>query len=536
MANEESNIAKYQKSLTPEQRKENAQRAAKFPRPRARLNADIRKIAKQINKAQAPAELQAALRKLGLEDVENLSNAAGIAIATYQAAIEGDIRAAEKWEKYVGQAEDQLAAKEKKKEEKADPLAGRPFHLPAETIASCFVDVYRDILARKHTEYMLKGGRGTTKSSFAALAIIPQIINNKGMNAAVLRKVGNTLRTSVYNTVLWAIDLLGLNDLFTTKVSPMEVIYKPTGQGIYFFGLDDPLKLKSAKPKTGYFGLLWLEELDQFAGPEEIRSIKQSVIRGGEEAITLLTYNPPRSINNWVNLEADRPKDSRLVSHTTYLQVPPEWLGPGFLAEAEDLKATNEAAYEHEYLGISNGTGGMVFENVISREITDEEIRRFDHIYNGLDWGYYPDPWAFNRMHYSAAQRTIYIFAEGHALKTLNDATADMVKKKGVKPDELITADSEDPKSIADYRAYGLYCVGARKGPGSVAYGMKRLAGLKAIVIDPIRCPYTYQEFISYEYERTPEGDIMSGYPDRNNHHIDAVRYAMEAEFKWMGQ
>lgn len=416
------------------------------------------------------------------------------------------------------------------------PAERPPFHMPAELIPPHFSDVYRDILKRGHSEYMLAGGRGSAKSSFVAKVIPVLMLENPDLNVVVVRKVANTLRTSVYNTVIWAIAELGLGDEFNSKVSPMEITRIATGQSIYFFGLDDPLKLKSFRPRTGYCGVVWFEEFDQYAGMEEIRSVRQSVLRGGDEGITFMTFNPPNSRTNFANIEAERGGPGRLVSRTTYLTVPREWLGEEFLAEAELLKEQNPTAYEHEYMGIPNGNGGMVFENVVAEEITDEQAAKFDHIYNGIDWGWFPDPWAFNQMHFDAARRILYIFGELRGNKLSNQQSAEMLRQYGIGPEDLITADSAEPKSIQDYRAAGLFCRGAIKGPDSVRYSMKWLQSLVKIVIDPQRCPYTYDEFMNYQYERDREGNVISGYPDRNNHQIDAVRYATESVWKWMGK
>ena len=120
--------------------------------------------------------------------------------------------------------------------------------------------------------------------------------------------------------------------------------------------------------------------------------------------------------------------------------------------------------------------------------------------------------------------------------KAGNRKTADKLIEMGVTENDRITADSAEPKSVADYRSYGLYCHGAEKGPGSVEYSMKWLQSLAHIYIDPARCPDTYREFTEYEYERTKDGEIVSGYPDANNHHIDAVRYALEPVWRRRGR
>lgn len=159
----------------------------------------------------------------------------------------------------------------------------------------------------------------------------------------------------------------------------------------------------------------------------------------------------------------------------------------------------------------------------------------FDHIYNGVDWGYFPDPFTFNRVHFDARSRSLYIFDEAHLYKKGNSESAEIVKGK-VEGYDLITCDSAEPKSVSDYRAFGLNARGAQKGPGSVEYSMKWLASLNNIYIDAKACPETWQEFTTYEYEKNKEGEFISGYPDANNHHIDAVRYATETIWKRRGQ
>ena len=402
-------------------------------------------------------------------------------------------------------------------------------------IGPAFYELARDVFDHNHTHYDLSGGRGSLKSSTVSLLVPLLIVKHPDIHALVLRKVGNTIRDSVFAQYIWAIGELGMAHLWKAQKTPMELIYKPTGQRIAFRGADDPMKIKSIKMPFGYIGITHFEEKDQFAGRREIRTILQSTMRGGSTYWNFESYNPPISRDNWANKDTLEQREDRLCHKSCYLDAPPEWLGEQFLAEAEFLKETDERAYQHEYLGVPTGTGSEVFENLDIRTITDEEISHFDRIENGLDWGYYPDPWAFNRVHYASAQRTLYIFDELTAHKLGNRESADLLLKHGLTHDDRITADSAEPKSIADYRKYGLRCMPAQKGPGSVDYSMKWLQSLKQIVIDPKRCPETMAEFSGYEYDRTKDGDIISGYPDRDNHHIDAVRYATEMIWKKPG-
>lgn len=403
----------------------------------------------------------------------------------------------------------------------------------SEKIGSAFYDVAHDVFHHGHTHYDFSGGRGSLKSSTVSVLVPLLLINNPGTHALVLRKVANTIRDSVYAQYIWAIGELGMAAYWEVKVSPMELIYKPTGQKIMFRGADDPMKIKSIKVPFGYIAVTHFEEKDQFAGRAEIRTILQSTMRGGSRYWNFESYNPPISRDNWANKDSLEERTDRLCHKSTYLQAPPEWLGEQFLAEAEHLKATDERAYQHEYLGIPVGTGGNVFDNLELREITDEEMSHFDHIYQGVDYGWFPDPFAFIRLHYDRARETIYLMDEIYQNKLTNEASGNIIIHRGYK-DAYITCDSAEPKSVADYRAMGLPAKAAVKGPGSVDYGMKWLQRRK-IVIDRKRTPNAYNEFVNYEYDRNKDGDIISGYPDENNHLIDATRYAVERISRRMG-
>lgn len=403
----------------------------------------------------------------------------------------------------------------------------------SDKIGSAFYGVVRDVFQHGHTHYDFSGGRGSLKSSTVSVLVPLLLIHNPNTHALVLRKVANTIRDSVYAQYIWAIGELGMAAYWEAKVSPMELIYKPTGQKIMFRGADDPMKIKSIKVPFGYIAVTHFEEKDQFAGRAEIRNILQSTMRGGAVYWNFESYNPPISRDNWANKDSLEERADRLCHKSTYLQAPPEWLGQQFLAEAEHLKATDERAYQHEYLGIPVGTGGNVFDNLELREITDEEMSHFDHIYQGVDYGWFPDPFAFIRLHYDRSRETIYLMDEIYKNKLTNEASGNIIISRGYQ-DTYITCDSAEPKSVADYRAMGLPAKTAVKGPGSVEYGMKWLQRRK-IVIDRKRTPNAYNEFVNYEYDRNKDGDIISGYPDENNHLIDATRYAVERISRRMG-
>ena len=427
--------------------------------------------------------------------------------------------------------------------EKKDEESNIYISIPAKDIGSSFVDLYRDILNRGHREYYIEGGRGSLKSSIVSEIIIELLENNSNMCAVVLRKVKDTLKDSVFSQLEWAINTLdetypGIASRWKLTKSPLEMTNTNTGQKIYFRGADDYGKIKSLKPpKDMYIGITWYEEYDQFNGMNEIRKINQSLIRGGDDFLQFYTYNTPASTQHFVNREKIIPKETRLVHLSDYTTAPKEWLGQAFIDEAEYLKANNETLYNNEYLGLMTGDGGNVFENVELRTITDEEINNFEYIQMGIDFGWYPDPLAWVKMCYNPNQRTLYIFDEYVINKQSNQDVWEYLQgSKNVTSNDIIIADSAEPKSIGDFKSYGANIHPAEKGAGSVAYSMKWLASLCKIVIDQDRCPNTAREFIEYEYEQDKDGNYISGYVDANNHCIDAVRYGTNKIWKKKGQ
>ena len=474
----------------------------------------LSELAKMIAENPAPTAAKKKLTKMGISD-EDANNNACIVAAVYDKAIKGNMQAVDKWE--------QLVAVSKSDENK--------YELPARVLGKAFVDINRQI--KPNIEYVFEGGRGGLKSSFVAFKIVELIKNNPQMHACITRQVAGTLKDSVYANMKWAINELGLMEEFECKVSPLEIKYIKTGQTIYFRGLDDETKLKSIKPEFGYIGILWKEEKDQMKGDAQERSVNQSVLRGGDESYDFSSYNPPKSKSNWVNRIKLVPNPKRIIHHSSYLEAPAEWLGQKFIDDAAHLKEINPEAYEHEYLGIPNGDGGNVFEYLEIRDITDEEISRMDRIFAGVDYGWYPDAFCYLRTYYDSAREKIYLIDELYVNKWSNSKTADWIKKKGY-DDYTMICDSAEPKSVNDFRDAGLPARGAIKGPGSIEYGFKFLQ-TKTIVIDPKRTPNAYKEITEYEYDRDKEGNVISGYPDGNDHAISALRYAYEPLFNRRG-
>ncbi|MGE4276601.1 MAG: PBSX family phage terminase large subunit [Lawsonibacter sp.] len=401
-------------------------------------------------------------------------------------------------------------------------------------VAPAFYEVHADIKSGGHTHFWLPGGRGSGKSSFVSIEIPLGMMRDaergRLTHGVVLRRYAVTLRESVYAQLLWGIHALGVGRLWQANVAPMALTYLPTGQKILFRGADDPMKVKSIKVDRGYIKYGWYEEVNEFEGEEKLRSINQSLMRGGEDFTFFYTFNPPKSARNWCNQYVAASRPDTLVNRSTYLSVPPAWLGEQFIAEAEHLKTVKPEAYAHEYLGEITGTGGEVFDNITLRLISEEGIGRFDRIRRGLDWGYASDPLAYNEGHYDKSRRRLYLYRELHQVRLSNRKAAELIVPWA--GNSRIICDSAEPKSIDEMRDYGLRVVGAKKGPDSVEYGIKWLQDLEEIVIDPERCPETAREFSGYELDRDKDGNFKAGFPDHDNHHIDAVRYACEDDMK----
>jgi PBSX family phage terminase large subunit len=392
------------------------------------------------------------------------------------------------------------------------------------------VEKVYDIFVADNSNFILDIGKGiivhnSTKSSFISIECILEIIKDPEANIVVFRRFENEIRDSVFGQLTWAINKLGLENSFKLQVSPFKITYIPTGQMIIFKGADNPLKIKSINLGRGYIKIAWFEEVDQFGGMAEIRNILQSLFRGTtKKQVAIFSYNPPKSARSWVNAETRVEKSGRFVHYSDYRTVPAEWLGSTFLEGAAHLKRTNFEAYRHEYLGEEVGTGLEVFTNVTLRPIPEGELEYFDNIYQGLDFGYAADPLAFTQMHFDAKHRILYLFFEIVETGLKNSVFADKLNEE--QKDMTIMADGAEPKSIAELREdYGLKVSGAKKGPGSVEHGIKWLQDLNEIVIDSEKCPYGAKEFMNYSLNVDREGNVISKYPDKDNHVIDSVRY-----------
>lgn len=451
-------------------------------------------------------------------DEDGMTVADAMIAGQIESAIKGNTKA------YLALVEQAESVREKAE---AAKRRGEKYRMDLEEIPDNFHRMIRDVRRHDHQQYVMYGGRGSMKSSTAAMTIIETLKNNRNVHAVVMRQVKDTLKDSVFAKLQWAIAKQGLEAEFKITKSPMEITLIATDQKIYFRGADDPGKIKSIAPQFGYIGILWFEELDQFGGEEAVRKIEQSVIRGGDDAWIFKTFNPPISRTNWANRYAETPADFKFTHRSAYtdLGVEREWLGTAFIQEAEHLKETNPDAYAHEYGGEAIGIGAEIFPFIEVRTITDEEISQQERIYQGQDWGWSPDPKAFIRLSYNHSTERIMLIDElgGTCIRTKD--FAEMIKAKGY-DDFEIRCGVDEPEHINDFREAGLPARHAIVTPGSVRRTHEWLQCRK-IVIDPARTPMAYKEFTEYEHDVDRKtGEVIDGYPDRNNHFVDAVRYA----------
>lgn len=406
-------------------------------------------------------------------------------------------------------------------------------------LAPSFLEPHRIIQREQQRDMWMAGGRGSTKSSWASLELVYHIERNPDQHGLVMMRYKNQIRDSAYAQVVWAIHALGVEDDYDMPDSTFRIRKKSTGQLIVFKGCDNPNKVKGIKLPFGYIGFIWVEEADMFRGMAEIRKVLQSATRGGPAAIRVFTFNPPRTKACWINQEMERRRDAgEPVYASTYLDVPPEWLGEQFISDAEELRRIDPQAYDHEYMGLPVGLGGDVFDRVEFRTVTDEEIDAFDNMRCGQDFGWFPDPWAFTISEWQPGLRRIVTWYEdgGNKLQPNEQAArimealtwSDDASGEAVYHAARVLSDDADPTAIAAQKDAG---VSARPaGKGNMRDASYRFLQSCRWVIDPVRCPRLAKEVREMQYEQGPDGEWLNSIPDGNDHWVDATRYAFMRE------
>ncbi|HBF0311314.1 TPA: PBSX family phage terminase large subunit [Clostridioides difficile] len=408
----------------------------------------------------------------------------------------------------------------------------------SEIINKNFYEFWKVSNSNKYLYHVLKGGRASAKSTHIAFWLTLSMVKYP-VNTVCFRKVGNTIMDSVYEQLKETIEIFGLTHLFQFKKSPMEIIFIPRGNKFIFRGLDDPQKIKSIKSAKYPIAFAWFEEVAEIKTEDELSMVINSVLRGElPDKLNykiFLSYNPPKRKQSWVNKKFEThtlPKNT-YVHHSIYLDNP--HISKAFIEEANEIKIRNEFKYRWEYLGEPIGSGVVPFSNLEFKTITNEEILHFDNIRQGNDFGYATDPMAFVRLHYDKKKRIIYFIDEIFGVKMSIRELASKIKSKGY-DDFNVVCDSAEPRSIAELREYGIRALKAKKGPGSIEFGENWLDDLQAIVIDPNRTPNVAREFENIDYQTDKDGNVRAKLEDKDNHSIDATRYALELDMKTHGR
>lgn len=386
-------------------------------------------------------------------------------------------------------------------------------------ISPAFYKVHKAIKENKYIHYFLKGGRGSTKSSFAAVEMLLAIMKNKDMNGVCVRRYGKSLRESVFNQLLWAMEVLEVSHLWESKVSVPELIYLPTNQKIIFRGADDVSKIKSVKFVNGYCGFVWYEECDEFKCYEDIVSINQSLLRGGSKYSVLYTYNPPKSANHWINELCREERCDKLVHHSTYLTTPEKWLGEQFFTEAEHLKKTMPELYLNQYMGESVKKEGLILKNYT----VEEKEFKGDVFFMGQDFG-------FNHANVILLlgfyENEIYILKElyvkGLETNEIINLAEDIFEKN-----VIMWCDSAEPDRIKAWQKAGFRAVGVSKEKNSITAQIDYLMG-KKIIINP-SCKNTIREIENWCWMKDKNsGEYIDIPTPVNDDAMAALRYGIE--------
>lgn len=417
-------------------------------------------------------------------------------------------------------------------------MTDKPLRDIAEFIPRPFKNVWVAAKDEKILNIVCKGGRGSGKSSDIA-HIITQLLMRYPVNAVGIRKVDNTIELSIFEQMKWAISEQGVSHLFKVNKSPMRITYLPRGNYMVFRGAQEPERIKSLKSANFPFAIAWIEELAEFKTEDEVTTITNSLLRGeldnGLFYKFFYSYNPPKRRQSWVNkkYESSFVAENTFVHASTYFDNP--FISKQFIEEANAAKERNELRYRWEYLGEAIGSGVVPFDNLEIEKgcITDEMVANFDNIRNAVDFGYATDPLAFVRWHYDKKNNGIYAIDEHYGQKISNREFAKWLHKKGYS-DERIYADSAEPKSIAELKnEHNIPRIkGVKKGPDSVEYGEQWLDDLDFICIDPLRTPNIAKEFENIDYQTDKDGNPKPRLEDKDNHTIDATRYAFVDDMK----
>ena len=375
---------------------------------------------------------------------------------------------------------------------------------------------------------VVKGGRGSKKSTTTALWIIYNMMKYPLANTLVIRRVFNTHKDSTYTQLKWASNVLKVSHLWKFSKSPLEATYIPTGQKILFRGLDDPMSITSITVEHGHLCWCWFEEAFQIMNEDDFNKVDMSIRgelpKGYFKQITL-SFNP-WSEKHWLKKRFFDVKDEDVLAITTNYTCN-EFLGEDDKKLFEKMKINNPRRYNIEGLGNWGIAEGLVYNNFEELDFNIENIKKRPNVKSafGLDFGYTNDPTAFIASLIDLDNMEIFIFDEHYQKAMSNKDIANMIKYKGYSK-ERIVGDSSEPKSIDDIKRQGIYRLkGARKGKDSILNGIQYIQDFK-IYVHP-KCENTLIELSNYVWD-TKEGNVINKPIDDYNHLMDALRYSLE--------
>ena len=374
-----------------------------------------------------------------------------------------------------------------------------------------------------------KGSRASKKSKTTALNIITRMMQYPEANTLVVRKTYRTLKDSCYTELKWAVRRLGVDAWWEFKLNPLEATYKPTGQKIYFRGLDDPLKVTSITVDVGVLCWAWLEEAYEVMNEDDFNILDESIRGEVPEGLFkqwTITFNPWNE-RHWLKKRFfDPPPDEDILALTTNYMCN-EWLDAADIKVFEDMKKRNPRRYTVAGLGGWGIVDGLVYENWKEEAFDIDKLRGrqdVDSVF-GLDFGYTNDPSALFCGLLDQTNKRLYVFDEMYQKGMSNKMIAEKIKALGYSK-ERITADAAEPKSIDELRFMGLHVKGARKGKDSVKNGIQWIQDLE-IIIHP-QCVNFITEISNYTWDKDKFGTTLNVPIDDFNHLLDAMRYALE--------
>ena len=380
-----------------------------------------------------------------------------------------------------------------------------------------------------------KGSRASKKSKTTALWYIYNMMKLQGSNLLVIRKTGRTLKDSCFTELKWAVSRLKVDHLWKFKESPLEAEYTPTGQKIYFRGLDDPLKVTSITVDVGVLCWMWIEEAYEVMKEADFDTLDESIRGECPEHLfkqITLTFNPWNE-RHWIKKRFFDAEDPDVLALTTnYLCN--EWLDKADLAVFERMRTNNPRRYAVAGLGGWGVVDGLVYENWKEEDFTLAQLPKDAQSAFGLDFGYTNDPTALFCGFLSLEHRRLYVWDEMYQKGMSNKAIHTEVSRMGYSK-ERITADSAEPKSIDELKGLGLRVSGAKKGKDSVNNGIQWIQDLE-IIIHP-RCVNFLTEISMYQWKTDKFNNKLNEPEDDNNHLMDAMRYALEGfiqKNKWL--